>query len=136
LRRARGSSRERHDGCHRDAEFDVRAGRSECGSDRVRLRKNDSDLPRRLRRSVDQRSIIAELYQLDTEIGPRYYTNVVGPEFRAASRACFAAHSIKDLPDAHSKLEEEIEANVRRRVVGKHIEIASVTFEGVTLPQK
>jgi regulator of protease activity HflC (stomatin/prohibitin superfamily) len=84
--------------------------------------------------SIIYRPIIAELYQLDTEIGPHYYTNVIEPEFRAASRACFAAHSITDLPDAHSKLEEEIEANVRRRVVGKHIEIASVTFEGVKLP--
>jgi prohibitin 1 len=84
--------------------------------------------------SIVYRPIIAELYQLDTELGPHYYTDVIGPELRAASRACFAAHSISELPDAHSKLEDEIEADVRRRVVGKHVEIATVTFEGVKLP--
>ena len=35
------------------------------------------------------RPIIAELYELDSEIGPKYYDEVVGPEFRAASRSCF-----------------------------------------------
>ncbi|MEO9231887.1 MAG: SPFH domain-containing protein [Polyangiaceae bacterium] len=86
--------------------------------------------------SIIYRPIITELYQLDAEVGPNYYAEVIGPEFRAASRACFAAHSITDLPDQHSKLEEEVEANVRRRVVGKHVEIASVTFEGVKLPSE
>jgi hypothetical protein len=36
---------------------------------------------------VIYRPIISELYQLDTEIGPNYYAEVVGPEFRSACPA-------------------------------------------------
>lgn len=85
--------------------------------------------------AIIYRPVAAELYALDTEIGRNYYDEVIGPEFRSASRACFAAHSITDLPDVKSKLEEEIETNVRRRIVAKHIEIAAVTLEGVQ-PQR
>jgi regulator of protease activity HflC (stomatin/prohibitin superfamily) len=87
-----------------------------------------------VRLSVIYRPIIAELYELDTEIGPRYYEEVVGPEFRAAARATFATHSFMELTKGNVSLEDQIEKEVRRRVAGKHIEIASVTFESVQLP--
>jgi regulator of protease activity HflC (stomatin/prohibitin superfamily) len=87
-----------------------------------------------VRVSVIYRPIIAELYQLDTEIGPRYYDEVVGPEFRSAARAVFARHSYVDLPKSNEALEDEIEGELRRRVNGRHVEIASVTFESVRLP--
>jgi regulator of protease activity HflC (stomatin/prohibitin superfamily) len=91
-------------------------------------------LPIDVRVSVIYRPIVAELYQLDAEIGPRYYDEVVGPEFRAAVRAALARHSYVDLPKTNEKLEDEIEDELRRRVHGKHIEIASVTFESLALP--
>ena len=87
-----------------------------------------------VRVSVIFRPIIAELYALDTEIGPDYYNAVVGPEFRAAVRACFAQHSYVDLTKRYEGLESQIESDVRRRVTGKHVEVASVTFESVALP--
>src|SRR5438094_10469710 len=45
-----------------------------------------------LRVSVIYRPIVAELYDLDVEIGPNYYEEVVGPEFRTATRGVFARH--------------------------------------------
>jgi regulator of protease activity HflC (stomatin/prohibitin superfamily) len=84
--------------------------------------------------AIIYRPVIAELYALDTEIGQNYYDEVVGPEFRSASRACFAAHSFSELRDVKSVLEDEVESNLRRRVVAKHIEISAVILEGVQLP--
>lgn len=78
--------------------------------------------------SVTFRPIISELYQLDTEIGQRYYEEIIGPEFRSAVRTVFAAHEYADTIHVE-KIEDEIEANVRRRVQGRHIEIGAVTFE-------
>lgn len=87
-----------------------------------------------VRLSIIYRPIIAELYALDTEIGPGYYDEVVGPEFRAAARACFAQHSYVDLMRGNEGIESQVESDVRRRVAGKHVEVASVTFESVALP--
>ncbi len=78
------------------------------------------------------RPIIAELYELDTEIGPNYYDEVIGPEFRSASRGVLARHSYLDVKKINEKIEDEIETDLRRRTKGKHVEIASVTIESIT----
>ncbi len=80
--------------------------------------------------SIIYRPIIAELYELDTEIGPKYYDEVVGPEFRSAVRACIARHSYTELPKA-SALEDEVERELRERIARKHIEVSAVTFENI-----
>jgi len=77
------------------------------------------------------RPIVSELYDLDVEIGPNYYEEVVGPEFRTATRGVFARHSYLEVQKINEKLEDEIEAELRRRITGKHIEISSVTMEAV-----
>jgi len=68
------------------------------------------------------RPIVSELYDLDVEIGPNYYEEVVGPEFRTATRGVFARHSYLEVQKINEKLEDEIEAELRRRITGKHIE--------------
>jgi regulator of protease activity HflC (stomatin/prohibitin superfamily) len=77
------------------------------------------------------RPIVSQLYDLDVEIGPNFYDEVVGPEFRTATRGVFARHSYLDVHKNNEKLEDEIEAEVRRRITGKHVEITSVTLEDV-----
>jgi regulator of protease activity HflC (stomatin/prohibitin superfamily) len=84
-----------------------------------------------VRCSVIFRPVVAELYDLDIEIGPNYYQEVIGPQFRTAARGVFAGHSYADLQRNNSKIEEEIRAEIRRRVAGKHVEISAVTMEGV-----
>ncbi len=81
--------------------------------------------------AVIYRPVISELYDLANEIGPSYYEEVVGPEFRSSSRGVFARHSYQELMVKNEKIEDEIEAEVRRRTKGKHVEIASITLEAV-----
>jgi regulator of protease activity HflC (stomatin/prohibitin superfamily) len=81
--------------------------------------------------AVIYRPVISELYDLANEIGPAYYEEVIGPEFRSSSRGVFARHSYHDLMVKNEKIEDEIEAEVRRRTRGKHVEIGSITLEGV-----
>lgn len=81
--------------------------------------------------SVIFRPVISELYELDSEVGQGYYEEVVGPEFRSASRGVFARHSYTELAGKNEKIEDEIEQEVRRRIRGKHVEIASVTLESI-----
>ena len=77
------------------------------------------------------RPVVSELYQLHTEIGKDYYEVVIGPEFRSAARNVLARHSYTTLVGSLEKIEDEIEAEVRRRTIGKHIEVASITLEEV-----
>jgi regulator of protease activity HflC (stomatin/prohibitin superfamily) len=79
--------------------------------------------------SIIFRPVVSELYDLDVEIGPNFYDEVIGPEFRTAARGVFARHSYLDMQKINEKLEDEIEAEVRRRTAGKHVEISSVTME-------
>jgi regulator of protease activity HflC (stomatin/prohibitin superfamily) len=77
------------------------------------------------------RPIASELYELDSEIGPNYYDEVVGPEFKSAARGVLAHHSYGELLSKNSKIEDEIEDAVRERIKGKHIEISSITMEQI-----
>lgn len=77
------------------------------------------------------RPIVSEIYELHTEIGPNYHDEVVAPEFRSAARGVMARHSYLDLRAKHEQIEEEIKADLKRRITGKHVEIAAVTLEGV-----
>jgi regulator of protease activity HflC (stomatin/prohibitin superfamily) len=81
--------------------------------------------------AVIYRPVVAELYALHTEIGQDYYEEVVGPEFRSATRSVLARHSYTNLVGKLGKIEDEIEAEVRGRIQGKHVEIASITLEQI-----
>ncbi len=84
-----------------------------------------------LRMAVIYRPIISELYELDTEVGTNYYEEVVGPEFRSAARGVLARHSYTELLVKDRQIEDEIEKEVRDRIKGKHVELASVTIEQI-----
>jgi regulator of protease activity HflC (stomatin/prohibitin superfamily) len=84
-----------------------------------------------IKMSVIYRPIAEELYQLDAEIGPNYYEEVVGPELRSVARGVFAHHSYAELLSKNEKIEDEIESDLRRRTHGKHVSVESITIEGV-----
>jgi regulator of protease activity HflC (stomatin/prohibitin superfamily) len=84
-----------------------------------------------LKLSVIYRPIVSELYLLDTEIGPNYYDEVIAPEFKSACRGVFARHGYTELQARNEAIENEVEAEVRRRTAGRHVEISSVTLETV-----
>lgn len=81
--------------------------------------------------AVNYRPIVAELYELNTEIGQNYYGDIVSPEFKSAAMGVFARHSHTQLTKLNEKIEDEIEADLRRRIKGKHVEISSVNIEKV-----
>jgi regulator of protease activity HflC (stomatin/prohibitin superfamily) len=93
--------------------------------------KSSEGLDLSLKLSVIYRPVVSELYQLDTEIGATYYDEVIAPEFRSACRGVFARHSYTELQKKNEGIENEVEAEVRRRTAGRHVEIASVTLENV-----
>lgn len=82
--------------------------------------------------AVNYRPIIAELYELNTEIGQKYYEDIVMPEFKSAATGVFARHSHTELNKFNEKIEDEIEADLRRRIKGKHVEVSSVNIEKVS----
>jgi len=81
--------------------------------------------------AVIYRPIKTELYELDTEVGPNYYDEVVGPEFRSAARGVLARHSYQELMSKNQQIEDEMEVEVRQRIKGKHVEISSITMERI-----
>jgi len=81
--------------------------------------------------SVIYKPIIAELYELESEVGENYYDEVVGPEFRSAASGVFARHSYQELAVNKEKIEDEIERDVQRRIKGKHVMISSITLESI-----
>jgi regulator of protease activity HflC (stomatin/prohibitin superfamily) len=93
--------------------------------------KSSEGLDLDLKLSIIFRPVVSELYQLDTEIGANYYDEVIGPEFRSACRGVFARHSYTELQRKNEAIENEVEAEVRRRTGGKHVEISSITLEAV-----
>jgi regulator of protease activity HflC (stomatin/prohibitin superfamily) len=113
--------------CPRVDDFDVT-----FSTKREELTTNSQEgLALNMRMNVIYRPVISELYELDTEIGPNYYDEVVGPEFRSAARGVLAHHSYTELIAKNRQIEDEIEKEVRDRIHGKHVEIASVTFENI-----
>src|SRR5688572_3237690 len=78
--------------------------------------------------AVNYRPIIAELYELNTEIGQNYYDDIVSPEFKSAAIGVFARHSHTELNKLNEKIEDEIEVDLRHRIKGKHVEVSSVNI--------
>ncbi len=93
---------------------------------------SEEGLPLDLNIAVAYRPIVAELYMLDTEIGPNYFDEVIGPEFRSAAIGVFAKTSYQDLQKKNGAIEDEIERALRERLKGKHVEISSVLIQKVT----
>src|SRR5580658_10187190 len=79
--------------------------------------------------SIIYRPVISELYELDTEGGPNYYDEVVGHEVRSAAIGVLARHSYTELRVHNREIEDEIEAETRDRIKGKHVEIDSITLQ-------
>jgi regulator of protease activity HflC (stomatin/prohibitin superfamily) len=84
--------------------------------------------------AIIYKPVVSELYELATEVSTNdYYKEVVQPEFRSAASRVFARHGWAELGADKEKIENEIEADVQRRIQGKHVAVTSVTIE-FTLP--
>jgi regulator of protease activity HflC (stomatin/prohibitin superfamily) len=88
-------------------------------------------LPMDVQIAVSYRPVVSELYMLDTEIGPKYFDKVIGPEFRNASIGVFSTESYQDLQRQNGEIESKIEKRLRDGLKGKHIEVSSVFIKRV-----
>ncbi len=93
-------------------------------------------LPLDLHIAVAYRPIVSELYLLDTEIGPNYFDEVIGPEFRSAAIGVFAHTSYQDLQRKNGRSRMRSRRSCADRLQGKHIEVSSVLIEKVTYDPK
>jgi regulator of protease activity HflC (stomatin/prohibitin superfamily) len=92
---------------------------------------SSQDLPMTLVLSVRYRPVAEQIYELYSEIGANYYEEVIAPEFKSAARGVFARHSYQELLKKNESIEDEVEADLRRRTTGMHVEISSVTLERI-----
>jgi regulator of protease activity HflC (stomatin/prohibitin superfamily) len=118
--------------CSRIDDFDVTYTTSKETIDAT----TKEGLPATVHVAVIHRPIVSELYELDTEIGRDYYAEVVGPEFRSVARLVFARHSAVELSHGTEKLEDDMEATLRTRLKGTHVEVSAITVESFKYPPK
>jgi regulator of protease activity HflC (stomatin/prohibitin superfamily) len=88
-------------------------------------------LPMDVSIAVSYRPIVSELYMLDTDIGPKYFDKVIGPEFRNAAIGVFSTESYQDLQRQNGDIESKIEKRLREALAGKHLEVSSVFIQHV-----
>jgi prohibitin 1 len=93
-------------------------------------------LPMDVQIAVTYRPIVSELYQLDTELGHRYFDKVIGPEFRNAAIGVFSKESYQDLQRQNGDIEAKIQKRLQERLKGKHLEVSSVFIQHVTYDPK
>ena len=86
------------------------------------------DLHIRLDASVVIRPIADELYQLQVDVGPDFYSRVVRPEFLTTTRSIAAEYMMTEIPEFSPEIETRILRALKERLTGKHLETDSVTI--------
>ncbi len=80
------------------------------------------------------RPVIAELYQLQQDLGIRYYDTIVQSAFFTATRTVFAHYNMVDIPENSEKIENEIRAHVAQRIAGHHLELGRIALQHIDYP--
>ena len=80
------------------------------------------------------RPLLAELYQLQQDLGTRYYDTIVQSAFFTATRTVFAHYNMVDIPENSEKIEEEIRQHVDGRIAGHHLELGRVALQHIDYP--
>lgn len=69
-----------------------------------------------------------ELYKLATQLGPKYYEDVIQPSFETLTRAEFAKYAHNDLPARSPAIEQSVADQLRGAIRDKPIEIGRVSI--------
>jgi regulator of protease activity HflC (stomatin/prohibitin superfamily) len=87
--------------------------------------------------SVRFRPITTELYEIQTEIGPRYYDIIIGPSVRSAARTVGGRYSPEEMYSTKREVfETELVEEVKKAITGKHINLETILIRNVELPDK
>lgn len=77
---------------------------------------------------------VKELYQLQTDLGIRFYDTVVQSAFFTATRTVLAHYNMTDIPENSEKIEAEIREHVAQRIAGHHLELGKVALQHIDYP--
>lgn len=74
------------------------------------------------------------LYQLERDLGTRYYDTIVQSAFFTATRTVLAHYKMVDIPENSEKIEAEIRDHVAQRIAGHHLELGRVALQHIDYP--
>ena len=77
---------------------------------------------------------LAEVYQLQQDLGTRYYDTIVQSAFFTATRTVLAHYNMVDIPENSEKIENEIREHVAQRIEGHHLELGRVALQHIDYP--
>lgn len=89
------------------------------------------DLHVRTTISVTFRPDTTRLYQLATEIGPEFYTQVIRPPFVTLARSEFAKHKHNNLSAESPVIETQVLAKLREALAGKPLQIDRIAIDHI-----
>ncbi len=75
-----------------------------------------------------------ELYDLQKDLGIKYYDTVVQSAFFTATRTVLAHYNMTDLPENSEKIEAEIREHVEQRIAGHHLELGRIALQHIDYP--
>lgn len=75
-----------------------------------------------------------ELYQLEKDLGTKYYDTVVQSAFFTATRTVLAHYNMYDIPENSEKIEQEIHDHVAERIKGHHLELGRIALQHIDYP--
>ncbi len=88
-----------------------------------------------LEASVRYRLIRAELAELHTGIGPRYYDVILGPIVRSEARKVGGRYTPEEIYSTKREVVgKEIYDEVKKELAGKHVELEAILVRNVELP--
>jgi regulator of protease activity HflC (stomatin/prohibitin superfamily) len=92
------------------------------------------DVHLEVRAGVAIRPKVAELYQLQLDLGIHYYDTIVQSAFFTATRTVLARYNMVDIPENSEKIENEIREHVAQRIAGHHLELGRIALQHIDYP--
>lgn len=80
------------------------------------------------------RPMVRELYELQQDLGSKYYDTVVQSAFFTATRTVLAHYNMTDIPENSEKIENEIREHVAQRILGHHLELGRIALQHIDYP--
>jgi regulator of protease activity HflC (stomatin/prohibitin superfamily) len=84
--------------------------------------------------AVTVRPDLSDLYSVETELGPKYYENVVRSAMFGGTRAAAARFSNFEMVTRPKEFERTIQNDVLELLAGKRVEVSKVAIEHLDLP--
>lgn len=90
-----------------------------------------------LETSVRFRPVLKELVKLHVEIGPEYYSIIIGPTIRSEARKVGGRYLPEEIYSTKREIvEKEIYEETIKALEGKHIQLEAILIRDVGLPEK